>query len=82
MPAKSPEALERKRRQRKAARAGKSKKKTSMVPGAGANTDMKIRIMRGAATRANYRFGMGGLEKSGGHRAAPITLPKMPWDKS
>lgn len=51
------------------------------TPGKGASTDPKIRLMRGALTRANYKNGMGGLPKSDAQNPKPITLPKMPWDE-
>lgn len=51
------------------------------MPGKGANTDPKVRAMRSAKTKANYKYGMGGLPKGDGHKPKPVTLPKMPWDK-
>lgn len=39
----------------------------------------KLFLMRSASTKANYSHGMGGLPRKQ-QKAAPITLPKMPWD--
>ena len=39
----------------------------------------KLLLMRRASTVTNYTHGMGGLPRKL-HKAAPITLPKMPWD--
>lgn len=47
----------------------------------GANCDPKIKLMRGALARANYKSGMGGLPKCDAQKPKPITLPKMPWDE-
>lgn len=55
-------------------------KYTKGAAGKGANTDPKIRLMRSAKTKANYKYGMGGLPKGKGHEPKPVTLPKMPWD--
>ena len=38
----------------------------------------KLRIMRSASTTANYSHGMGGLPRKQ-QKAAPITLPPVPW---
>ena len=43
--------------------------------------DERLRLMRAANTKANYKYGMGGLPKGEGHKPRPITLPKMPWDE-
>lgn len=39
----------------------------------------KLALMRRASTVANYSHGMGGLPRKQ-QKAAPITLPKTPWD--
>lgn len=57
------------------------KRTTKGVMGKGANADPKVRLMRGALTRANYKSGMGGLPKTPGRSQKPITLPPTPWDK-
>ena len=57
------------------------KRITKGVMGSGANRDPKIRLMRGAKTAVEYKYGMGGLPKGAGHTRKPITLPPTPWDK-
>jgi hypothetical protein len=44
--------------------------------------DRRVTLMRAAKTQANYKHGMGGLPKGDGHKPKPITLPKMPWDRT
>ncbi len=46
-----------------------------MKPGKSANVDPKITLMRSAKTKANYKYGRGGLPKA--HKPKPITLPKL-----
>lgn len=42
--------------------------------------DKKREMMRRAKTRAESRYGLGGLLKKPGEMPKPVTLPKMPWD--
>lgn len=44
--------------------------------------DKKREMMRRAKTRAENRYGLGGLLKKPGEQPKPVTLPKMPWDDS
>lgn len=53
-----------------------------MVPGPGSNRDRKIRMMRSAKTMVENKHGIGGVLKSPGRTQKPVTLPKMPWDKT
>lgn len=42
----------------------------------------KLEMMRRAKTNAESSHGLGGLPKRAGHKPKPVSLPKMPWDKS
>ena len=45
-------------------------------PGAGANQDRKLRLIRKAMSTATEKFGVGGRIK-GRNKPRPITLPKI-----
>jgi hypothetical protein len=42
----------------------------------------KREMMRRAKTRAENRYGLGGMLKKPGEQPKPVSLPKMPWDES
>jgi hypothetical protein len=42
----------------------------------------KLEMMRRAKTRAENRYGLGGLLKKPGEQPKPVTLAKLPWDES